>query len=87
MAKKVPFRLKYLRVNPHAQGQAIRGGPCNDELQALLTCWRQNGVDAPSCLASVGALAACSSAISKSAASRQLQPSVNFVLNKMFRAR
>lgn len=85
MAKKVPMRLKYLRVNP--QKANLKSTPCSNELQALLACWRLNGVDSPSCLASVGALAACSSALSKSSTTNQLGPSVNFALNKMFNAR
>lgn len=85
MAKKVPVRLKYLRVTPQRAGKQMQ--PCADELKSLLACWRLNGVDAAHCLASAHTLRACSSAASSSSAKSSLQPSVNFVLNKMFAAR
>lgn len=83
MAKKVPMRLRYLRVNP--RDPAPRSASCAEELQALLACWRLSGVDAPACLISVSALAACTASSSKSASIHQLKPSVNYKLNQMFK--
>lgn len=79
------MRLKYLRVNPQNLSKAT--AVCAEELQALLACWRLNGVDSPSCLSNVGALAACSSASAKTSSFHQLQPSINYKLNRMFNSR
>lgn len=59
MAKKVPMRLKYLRVNPKSVTK--KAVPCVDELNALLACWRLSGVDAKGCAELVQVLSRCSS--------------------------
>jgi hypothetical protein len=62
MAKKVPMRLRYLRVkgeNNRAVNTAAKN--CEDELNSLMNCWRMNGVDSVPCLSAVQALAMCSS--------------------------
>lgn len=59
MAKKVPMKLKYLRVNPHAAAEKTVA-PCAAEMISLMTCWRQNGVDATACAAAVKTLSMCS---------------------------
>lgn len=79
------MRLTYLRVSP--QNISKTAAPCAVQLQNLLACWRLNGVDASACLASVEALAACSSAQAKTAASKQGTPNINFKLDRMFQAR
>lgn len=70
MAKKVPMRLRYLRVKSGASGElgphAQQLKTCEDELNSLMSCWRANGVDSAPCLAAVQALAMCSSAAVKS---------------------
>lgn len=58
MAKKVPMRLKYLRVNPKTLTKSA--SPCASELTSLLTCWRLKGVDASSCSELVNSLSNCS---------------------------
>lgn len=62
MAKKVPMKLRYLRVKnelPIAGNNTAKS--CEDELNSLMTCWRVNGVDSVPCLSAVQALAVCSS--------------------------
>ena len=62
MAKKVPMRLRYLRVkNELSSSGTNTAKTCGDELNALMTCWRTNGVDSVPCLSAVQALAVCSS--------------------------
>ena len=67
MAKKVPMRLRYLRVKSTAAtgsegAHAAQLKACEDELNTLMSCWRANGVDSAPCMAAVQALAMCSSA-------------------------
>ena len=62
MAKKVPMKLRYLRVKnelPTAGNNPAKS--CEDELNSLMTCWRVHGVDSVACLSAVQALAVCSS--------------------------
>jgi len=62
MAKKVPMRLRYLRVKNELSPTGNNSAKtCEDELNALMTCWRVNGVDSVPCLSAVQALAVCSS--------------------------
>lgn len=75
MAKKVPMRLRYLRVK--SGGAAGVEGPhaaqlkaCEEELNSLLSCWRANGVDSAPCMAAVQALAMCSGAMVRPVAER-----------------
>lgn len=77
------MRLKYLRVNPQSLNQK-NSGLCADEMSALLACWRMNGVDAQACVASVAALAACSSSKSKVTTGSQPKSSINGVLQRAF---
>lgn len=85
MARKVPMKLNYLRVNPKKTNKASQ--PCSEQLNFLLSCWRLNGVDAGQCLAAASALAACAAGVSAEQASNKVQPSVNFVLNKIYASR
>lgn len=86
MGQSANMRLQYLRVNPRSNRTAT---PCAAELQGLLACWRLNGVDAPNCAAMVSALASCSATAASMARTetKQLRPSINFLLNKMFKSR
>lgn len=62
MAKKVPMRLRYLRMKSDSSPSGTRQAKsCEEELNALVTCWRVNGVDSAPCLSAVQALAFCSS--------------------------
>lgn len=60
MAKKVPMRLRYLRVKNEINN-AGSSKTCEEELNSLMNCWRVNGVDSVPCLSAVQALAMCSS--------------------------
>lgn len=69
----VPMKLRYLRVNPKNDTKPLTSlstssgsgsnpqynGVCADEMQAVLSCWRLNGVDAGGCADAVKILAAC----------------------------
>jgi hypothetical protein len=62
MAKKVPMKLRYLRVKNELMTTGNNPAKtCEDELNSLMTCWRANGVDSIPCLSAVQALAVCSS--------------------------
>lgn len=61
MAKKVPMRLRYLRVKSDSSSVTSNAKSCEEELNSLITCWRVNGVDSVPCLSAVQALATCSS--------------------------
>lgn len=82
MAKKVPMRLKYMRVTP-TRGQSTKA--CSEEMEFLLTCWRQSGVDATACNGLAKALINCTSSVAEITTNRTpLQPSINYILGKMF---
>lgn len=88
MAKKVPLRLRYLRVKDTSAPATRSGKACAEQMDALLACWRRTTVDNESCAPQVAALVQCAAGAAANVKSRAPpRASVNFVLSRYFASR
>lgn len=68
MAKAVPMKLRYLKVNPKILADSSKkniGGSCSEHLTNVLDCWRLSGIDSLKCLGLVRQLTICNAEMVK----------------------